>query len=77
MGVPMRAIEATGMIDEMRPAVCLTNPIGVHRHVVLAFIVTCLSYEPQRGLSAMADLGDAEVRRPPKTLTPSQVINHK
>jgi mRNA interferase MazF len=25
---------------KVRPAVCLTNPIGVHRHVVLAFITS-------------------------------------
>src|SRR4051794_23380998 len=25
---------------KMRPAVCLTNPIGPHRHVVLAFITS-------------------------------------
>ncbi len=25
---------------KLRPAVCLTNPIGIHRHVVLAFITS-------------------------------------
>lgn len=25
---------------KVRPAVCLTNPIGVHRHVILAFITS-------------------------------------
>lgn len=25
---------------KVRPAVCLTNPIGLHRHVVLAFITS-------------------------------------
>jgi mRNA interferase MazF len=25
---------------KVRPAVCLTNPVGVHRHVVLAFITS-------------------------------------
>lgn len=25
---------------KLRPAVCLTNPIGLHRHVVLAFITS-------------------------------------
>jgi mRNA interferase MazF len=42
---------------KVRPAICLTDPLGVHRHVVLAFItsriptqksatncVTCSSY---------------------------------
>jgi mRNA interferase MazF len=26
--------------DKARPAVCLTHPIGVHRHVVLAFVTS-------------------------------------
>ena len=26
--------------DKLRPAACLTNPIGVHHHVVLAFITS-------------------------------------
>jgi mRNA interferase MazF len=25
---------------KVRPAVCLTNPLGVHRHVILAFITS-------------------------------------
>jgi mRNA interferase MazF len=28
---------------KVRPAVCLTNPIGVHRHVVLAFVTSQVS----------------------------------
>ena len=28
---------------KLRPAVCLTNPIGAHRHVVLAFITSRVS----------------------------------
>ena len=31
---------------KVRPAVCLTNPIGVHRHVVLAFITSRVSVPP-------------------------------
>jgi mRNA interferase MazF len=27
---------------KVRPAVCLTNPIGVHRHVILAFITSVI-----------------------------------
>jgi mRNA interferase MazF len=34
--------------QKVRPAVCLTNAIGIHRHVVLAFItsVTPVTLEP-------------------------------
>jgi mRNA interferase MazF len=31
---------------KVRPAVCLTEPIGQHRHVVLAFITSRLPDEP-------------------------------
>jgi mRNA interferase MazF len=27
---------------KVRPAICLTNPIGVHRHVILAFITSVI-----------------------------------
>lgn len=27
---------------KVRPAVCLTNPLGVHRHVILAFITSVI-----------------------------------
>jgi len=27
---------------KVRPAVCLTNPVGPHRHVILAFITSCI-----------------------------------
>ncbi|MFN2289743.1 MAG: type II toxin-antitoxin system PemK/MazF family toxin [Anaerolineae bacterium] len=30
----------------MRPAVCLCEPIGPHRHVILAFITSHISPEP-------------------------------
>lgn len=32
--------------SKVRPAVCLTNPIGAHRHVILAFITSQVSSEP-------------------------------
>jgi mRNA interferase MazF len=31
---------------KVRPAVCLTNPIGAHRHVVLAFITSRVTSLP-------------------------------
>jgi mRNA interferase MazF len=34
--VPFPFDDLTGR--KVRPAVCLTNPVGPHRHVVLAFI---------------------------------------
>jgi mRNA interferase MazF len=27
---------------QVRPAVCLTNPVGVHRHVILALITSVI-----------------------------------
>jgi mRNA interferase MazF len=30
-------------VVKVRPAVCLTNPIGIHRHVILAFITSRVS----------------------------------
>jgi mRNA interferase MazF len=32
--------------SKVRPAVCLTDPIGPHRHVVLAFITSRVSTQP-------------------------------
>jgi mRNA interferase MazF len=32
---------------KVRPAVCLTDPVGPHRHVVLAFITSQLPPDPQ------------------------------
>ena len=32
--------------NKVRPAVCLTDPIGPHRHVILAFITSRVSPEP-------------------------------
>jgi mRNA interferase MazF len=31
---------------KVRPAVCLTEPIGPHQHVVLAFITSRVSSDP-------------------------------
>jgi mRNA interferase MazF len=31
---------------KVRPAVCLTDPVGPHRHVVLAFITSQISSQP-------------------------------
>jgi mRNA interferase MazF len=32
--------------NKVRPAVCLTDPIGPHQHVILAFITSRISSEP-------------------------------
>src|SRR3712207_2267635 len=32
--------------SKVRPAVCLTNPIGPHRHVILAFITSQVTPHP-------------------------------
>jgi mRNA interferase MazF len=32
--------------SKVRPAVCITDPIGPHRHVILAFITSRLSPDP-------------------------------
>jgi PemK-like, MazF-like toxin of type II toxin-antitoxin system len=32
--------------SRVRPAVCMTDPIGPHRHVILAFITSRVSLEP-------------------------------
>jgi mRNA interferase MazF len=33
--------------SKVRPAVCMTDPIGTHRHVVLAFITSRVPPEPR------------------------------
>jgi mRNA interferase MazF len=38
--VPFPFDDLTG--SKVRPAVCLTDPVGAHRHVVLAFITSVL-----------------------------------
>lgn len=35
--------------DKVRPAICLTDPIGPHRHIVLAFVT---SREPEDALES-------------------------
>jgi mRNA interferase MazF len=40
--------------SKVRPAVCLTNPIGLHRHVVVAFIS---SQAPSQSLDSDVILG--------------------
>jgi mRNA interferase MazF len=32
--------------SKVRPAICLTNPIGPHRHVILAFITSRVTSSP-------------------------------
>jgi mRNA interferase MazF len=44
---------------KVRPAVCLTDPIGPHRHVVLAFITSRVSSDPLAS-SLMIDSGDPD-----------------
>ncbi len=34
--------------SKVRPAVCLTEPIGLHRHIVLAFISSQIPLHPTR-----------------------------
>ena len=43
--VPFPFDDLTG--QKVRPAVCLTDPVGVHRHVVLAFITSVLPGAPE------------------------------
>jgi len=31
---------------KVRPAVCLTDPIGPHAHIILAFITSCIPASP-------------------------------
>ena len=31
--------------EKVRPAVCLTNPIGLHRHIILAFLTSRIPAE--------------------------------
>jgi mRNA interferase MazF len=44
---------------KVRPAVCLTNPIGPYRHVVLAFITSSVSTD-SLATDLVLDVGDAE-----------------
>ncbi len=43
--VPFPFDDLTG--QKVRPAVCLTDPVGAHRHVVLAFITSTLPTSPE------------------------------
>ena len=44
---------------KVRPATCLTNPIGVHRHVVLAFITSRIP-APLVSSDLVLDVGDPD-----------------
>jgi mRNA interferase MazF len=44
---------------KVRPAVCLTNPIGVHRHIVLAFITSRIP-APLVSSDLVLDVGDSD-----------------
>ena len=44
---------------KVRPAVCLTNPIGIYRHVVLAFITSRISSHPAKS-DLVLDVQDAD-----------------
>ncbi len=62
---------------KVRPAVCLTNPIGLHRHVVLAFITSQISVPPAR-FELVLDTQDADFTttglRVPSTLCLHRLI---
>lgn len=45
--------------SKVRPAVCLTNPIGPHRHVILAFITSRLTSNPL-ATDLIIDPGDSD-----------------
>jgi mRNA interferase MazF len=45
--------------SKVRPAVCLTDPIGPHRHVILAFITSHVSSEPLAS-DLVIDSGDLD-----------------
>lgn len=62
---------------KVRPVVCLTNPIGLHRHVVLAFISSRIPTELVDGIvrfvmSATTDNRALEINT--KRLCPSQAL---
>ena len=46
---------------KVRPAVCLTDAVGTHRHVVLAFITSSLSPKPEAS-DILLDPSSAEFR---------------
>jgi mRNA interferase MazF len=45
--------------NKVRPAVCLTNPIGPHRHVVLAFVTSRVAPDPL-ATDLIIDAGDRD-----------------
>lgn len=45
--------------SKVRPAVCLTNPIGPHRHVILAFITSRVTLDPL-ATDLIIDLNDPD-----------------
>ena len=45
--------------SKVRPAVCLTDPIGPHRHLILAFITGRVSEEPLAS-DLVLDSGDPD-----------------
>ncbi len=45
--------------SKVRPAVCLTSPIGPHRHVILAFITSSVPTTPL-ATDLIMDSGDAD-----------------
>jgi mRNA interferase MazF len=47
---------------KVRPAVCLTNAIGVHRHIVLAFITSVVPPQPEP-TDVMLDSASADFAR--------------
>jgi hypothetical protein len=65
--------------SKVRPAVCLTDPIGPHRHVVVAFVssqrpvdmtTTDVVLDPQRTDFGATGLRVASVLRPPANEPP-------
>jgi len=48
--------------SKVRPALCLTEATGNHRHVVLAFITSVVSAQPEQ-TDLLLDPGDADFAR--------------
>jgi mRNA interferase MazF len=58
--VPFPFDDLTG--NKVRPAVCLTDAIGAHRHVVLAFITSVVPSKPEP-TDLLLDPGHADFAR--------------
>jgi len=56
---------------KLRPAVCLTEPVGPHRHVILAFIS---SSKPDPLIDSDMELGQGETDFPQTGLKVSSVL---